>query len=139
MSGRTTRRRFLQSAAVVGTVGVAGCGGSSSAGDGSGSAGGGGAESTPSPTEGDSGENWQQTTEVEMSDQLAYAPKRIEVSAGDTVPAAVHDRLAAADVRDAAAVYDTEQGSFAGGCADGTRHHFVDGQTRGAHQSYVMD
>ena len=34
---------------------------------------------------------------------------------------------------------DDEQGSFAGAVGDATRHHFVDVQTRGAHQSYVVD
>lgn len=38
-------------------------------------------------TDGDdsSGEEWQSTSTVEMTDELVYAPKRIEVDAGTTV------------------------------------------------------
>ena len=67
------------------TIGVtiAGCSSSSTTetedggSDGDDSTGGGGDDS--------SGEEWQSTDTVEMTDELVYAPKRIEVEAGTTV------------------------------------------------------
>ncbi|AEH38188.1 hypothetical protein [Halopiger xanaduensis] len=62
----------------------------------------------------------------------------VDVGDGETVPADVTDRLADHDVRSADDVYD-DGGAFVGHVGNGTRHHFVDVQTRGEHQSYVVD
>ena len=91
-SSDPSRRRILRltGAALAGGA-VAGCSAapgesSETAGDGDG-----GSDSTPTPTSsGDGGDGgssgeWTQASTVEMTDQLAYAPKRIEVSAGTTV------------------------------------------------------
>ena len=83
MTQDTTRRRYLVALASTGIgLGLAGC-----------SSGGATTESpteTSSPTEdsgsdGGSGESWEQTSTVDMNDELAFAPKRIEVEAGTTV------------------------------------------------------
>jgi plastocyanin len=83
MTQDTTRRRYLVALASTGIgLGLAGC-----------SSGGATTDSpteTASPTEesssdGGSGESWEQTNTVDMNDELAFAPKRIEVEAGTTV------------------------------------------------------
>ncbi len=83
MTQDTTRRRYLVALASTGIgLGLAGC-----------SSGGATTDSpteTPSPTEESSsdegsGESWEQTSTVDMNDELAFAPKRIEVEAGTTV------------------------------------------------------
>ncbi|MFB6139733.1 MAG: plastocyanin/azurin family copper-binding protein [Halosimplex sp.] len=90
-----SRRQVLRLAGVAVAGGaVAGCsaapGESSDAGgDGSDGGGDGGGEETPTPTpepsgDGGSGE-WTETSTVEMTDQLAFEPKKIQVSAGTTV------------------------------------------------------
>ncbi len=85
MDEHYTRRRFLASTGVVGVAALAGCSG----GDGDSGGDSGGDETTAEPTEtesgGGSGEEWVQTSEVAMNDQLAYDPVRIEVEAGTTV------------------------------------------------------
>jgi plastocyanin len=86
-----TRRRFLLGAGVVASgLSVAGCSAApgdttpTEVGDGSGEA-----TATTTPTQssgnGGNGESWTETDTVEMTDSLAYAPKRIQVSAGTTV------------------------------------------------------
>jgi len=76
MSEHTSRRRFLYLSGAVGTAALAGCssGGSTPEDGGGGDA-----------TETSAGEEWVQTSTVEMTNQLAYEPKRIEVEAGTTV------------------------------------------------------
>jgi hypothetical protein len=64
----------------------------------------------------------------------------VDIDDGETVPAAVRDRLAAHDVRDADDAYGVGAGgSFTGDVGDAARHHFVDLRTRGSHRSYVVD
>jgi plastocyanin len=74
-----TRRRFLASSGVVGVAALAGCTG----GDGDD----GGEETTEETTEEDAGdgEEWTETDNVEMTDDLVFDPDRIEVEAGTTV------------------------------------------------------
>ena len=76
-----SRRRFVRGLGAGGVaLTLAGCSSS-------------GASSSESPTDtptesgGDSssGETWEQTSTVDMNDELAFAPKRIEVEAGTTV------------------------------------------------------
>jgi hypothetical protein len=57
------------------------------------------------------------------------------------VPETIRDRLHEHDCDGANDVYDTGAGdaSFAGAVGDATRHQFVDVQTRGDHQSYVVE
>ncbi|GAA0284697.1 plastocyanin/azurin family copper-binding protein [Halobacterium noricense] len=83
MDEHYSRRRFLASTGVVGVAALAGCSGGGDSGGG-----GGGGETTAEPTEtesGGSGEEWTQTSTVEMTDELVYEPERIEVEAGTTV------------------------------------------------------
>jgi plastocyanin len=81
MNQDISRRRFVAGVAGTGvSLGLAGCS-SSSAGSSD--------SPTESPTEsgggsGD-GEEWVQTSTVDMTDELTFAPKRIEVEAGTTV------------------------------------------------------
>lgn len=71
-----------------------------------------------------------------FTDQLVI----VDIDDAESVPNDVKARLAEHDLRGADEVYgDDDRGSFAGEVADGTRHHFVDVRTRGAHQSYVVD
>lgn len=67
----------------------------------------------------------------------------LDVRSDGDVPEAVVDRLEAHDLRGAEGVYgdgdDEDARSVVGDVGDGTRHHFVDVRTRGAHQSYVVD
>mgnify|MGYP000170993154 CR=1 FL=1 len=82
MSEHTSRRRFLYLTGAVGTAALAGC----SSGGSTPEDGGGDATDTPTETSGGSdGEEWVQTSTVEMTNGLAYDPKRIEVEAGTTV------------------------------------------------------
>jgi plastocyanin len=82
MSEHTSRRRFLYLTGAVGAAALAGC---SSGGSTPEDGGGGGATDTPTETSGGDGEEWVQTSTVEMTNGLAYEPKRIEVEAGTTV------------------------------------------------------
>ncbi|WP_226482135.1 hypothetical protein [Natrinema amylolyticum] len=65
----------------------------------------------------------------------------VDLERRESVPTEIRDLLAAHDLRGSNAEYDTETDdpSFAGDLGDGTRHQFVDTQTRGDHQSYVVD
>ncbi|WP_348611219.1 hypothetical protein [Halobaculum rarum] len=64
----------------------------------------------------------------------------VDIDGPDEVPPDVVDHLADHDLRGADGVYsDREAQSFAGSVGDTTRHHFLDMQTRGAHQSYVVE
>ncbi|MFU1781919.1 plastocyanin/azurin family copper-binding protein [Haloarcula japonica] len=84
-----TRRTFVRGLAVAAGATLAGCsssGGSSDGGDGD--SGGGSDGSDGGETEssdGGSGSEWTQTSTVEMTDELAYEPKKIQVEAGTTV------------------------------------------------------
>lgn len=80
-----SRRRFLATTGVVGVTALAGC-----TGGGGGDGGGGGGETTEQPTtesggNGGSGGDWTQTDTVDMTDELAFEPERIQVEAGTTV------------------------------------------------------
>ncbi|MGB9955583.1 hypothetical protein ACOZ4B_04210 [Haloferax prahovense] len=89
----------------------------------------------------------QLTTELRTHDDVddAFLAKSftdrhviVDIKGDSGVPSNVANRLAAHGLRGADEVYgDDEHGSFAGAVGDATRHHFVDVQTRGAHQSYV--
>lgn len=64
----------------------------------------------------------------------------VDVRDGDAVPSDLADRLREHDLHPADSVYgDGEGGSFAGSVGAATRHHFVDVQSRGSHQSYVVE
>ncbi|WP_137285282.1 plastocyanin/azurin family copper-binding protein [Halorussus salinisoli] len=76
-----TRRNVLRVLGVAGVAGVAGC----TTGGSDGSDGETTTESEETTEGGSSGESWEQASTVEMTDDLAYAPKRIEVSKGTTV------------------------------------------------------
>jgi plastocyanin len=94
-----SRRRALRIAAVtIAGAGIAGCSAAPGAdsGGGDGGDGGSGPDSTPtessdggdgdSGSDGDgSGDEWVETSTVEMTDELVYEPKRIQVEAGTTV------------------------------------------------------
>lgn len=83
-----SRREFLYVSGVVGTAALAGCSGSSSTPESDGSGGDTDTDTaTPTATESGSsgGSEWTQTSTVEMTNGLKFAPKRIEVSAGTTV------------------------------------------------------
>lgn len=90
-SSNTSRRQVLRvTGAVLAGGAVAGC--SAAPGESSDTGGGDdGSESTPTPTpSGDGGDGgssgeWTETSTVEMNDELAYAPKRVQVEAGTTV------------------------------------------------------
>jgi len=94
-SSDPSRRQVLRvtGAALAGGA-VAGCsaapGGSSDTGSGDGESDG-ESESTPTSTpsgdgsDGSSGGEWTETSTVEMTDQLGYEPKKIQIEAGTTV------------------------------------------------------
>jgi len=64
----------------------------------------------------------------------------VDVREGHDLPDGVERTLAEHGFRGANEVYETsERGSFAGDVPTGTRHQFVDVETRGAHQSYVVE
>lgn len=65
----------------------------------------------------------------------------VDLAGGERVPDALRERLQAHDLYGANEVYGTDAGdaSFAGAVGDATRHQFVDVQTRGDHQSYVVE
>jgi plastocyanin len=91
MTSDPTRRRVLRLTGVALAGGaVAGCSAAPGSGTDS-SAGGDGGDSTPDDSgdsdggSSDGGSQWTETSTVEMNDQLAFAPKRIRVSAGTTV------------------------------------------------------
>ncbi|MFY4813413.1 plastocyanin/azurin family copper-binding protein [Haloarcula sp. AONF1] len=84
-----TRRTFVRGLGVAAGVALAGCssgGGSDSGGDGD--SGGGSDGSDGGETEssdGGSSSKWSETSTVEMTDELAYEPKKVQVEAGTTV------------------------------------------------------
>jgi hypothetical protein len=59
----------------------------------------------------------------------------VDVPGDRTLPESVQRRITAAGLRGDEGT-DT---SFRGEVGDATRHHFVDAQTRGRHQSYVVE
>lgn len=64
----------------------------------------------------------------------------IDINSDNAIPADVMDRLNKHDLHIADSVYGENGGNlFASNVDDGTRYHFVDIQTRGSHQSYVVD
>ena len=81
--------RFAGAAAAAGTI--AGCSAApgSSSDSGGGSGGDSDGEQTPTPTSDDGSESaggeWTKTDTVDMNDELAYAPKQVQVEAGTTV------------------------------------------------------
>ncbi|EMA13826.1 plastocyanin/azurin family copper-binding protein [Haloarcula marismortui] len=84
-----TRRTFVRGLGLAAGVALAGCssGGGSDSGD-DGDSGSGGDASDGGETEssdGGSGSEWTETSTVEMTDELAYEPKKIQVESGTTV------------------------------------------------------
>lgn len=84
MTTEYDRRTVLKSAGLAGvaaTLPLAGCSASSDTSSAD--------TPTPDPTTesstGSDGEEWTETTTVDMTDELTYEPKRIQVSAGSTV------------------------------------------------------
>jgi plastocyanin len=74
-----SRRRFVTGVAATGlSLGLAGCSSSSAGSSDS-------PTETSTPEQSSGGESWEQTETVDMTDDLAFAPKRIEVEAGTTV------------------------------------------------------
>jgi hypothetical protein len=65
----------------------------------------------------------------------------VDLTTDAGVPEDIRERLHEHDLYGANDVYDTGEGdeSFAGAVGDATRHQFVDVQTRGDHQSYVVE
>jgi hypothetical protein len=65
----------------------------------------------------------------------------LDIEQGEAVPDPVLETLRENDLRAIESVYgeDGETRSVVGDLDDVTRHHFVDGQTRGSHQSYVIE
>ncbi|WP_336338869.1 plastocyanin/azurin family copper-binding protein [Haloarcula brevis] len=84
-----TRRTFVRGLGVAAGVALAGCsssGGSESSGDGDSGGGSDGSDGGDTETSGGGGgSEWTQTSTVEMTDELAYEPKKIQVEAGTTV------------------------------------------------------
>jgi hypothetical protein len=65
----------------------------------------------------------------------------VDVRTDQELPPAVERLLAEHGLRGAHEVYETDgpDSSFMGGYGDASRHQFVDIQTRGDHQSYVLE
>jgi hypothetical protein len=65
----------------------------------------------------------------------------VDTPPGEPVPVAARKRLADHECYGSQTVYSDDQAGpdFAGDVGDATRHHFVDVETRGDHQSYVVD
>lgn len=72
-----------------------------------------------------------------FTDQLVV----IDCKAGKELPNAIIERLRDHGLDGANDVYATTdgEGSSAGAVGNATRHQFVDTETRGDHQSYVVD
>ncbi|WP_323676007.1 plastocyanin/azurin family copper-binding protein [Halorubellus sp. PRR65] len=81
MPDSLNRRNFVRIAAVTTGVGLAGC----SSGSSTETEGDGGESTTSGGSDDGSGEGWTQTSTVEMTSELQFAPKRIEVEQGTTV------------------------------------------------------
>ena len=84
-----TRRTFVRGLGLAAGVALAGCsssGESDSSGDGDSSSGGDGSDGGDTESsDGGSGSEWTETSTVEMTDGLAYEPKKIQVESGTTV------------------------------------------------------
>ena len=84
-----TRRTFVRGLGVATGVALAGCssgGGSDSSGDSDSGSGGDGSDGGDTESgDGGSGSEWTETGTVEMTDELAYEPKKIQIEAGTTV------------------------------------------------------
>jgi len=84
-----TRRTFVRGLGLAAGVALAGCsssGESDSSGAGDSSSGGDGSDGGDTESsDGGSGSEWTETSTVEMTDGLAYEPKKIQVEAGTTV------------------------------------------------------
>lgn len=92
-----TRRTFIRGLAVTATgTAIAGCSSSGGSSDGNGDSdsgsgdGGSGSDSSDGSSGGDGGSSgggseWTETSTVEMTDELAFEPKKIQVEAGTTV------------------------------------------------------
>ncbi|MDS0221262.1 plastocyanin/azurin family copper-binding protein [Haloarcula sp. S1AR25-5A] len=83
-----TRRTFVRGLAVATGAALAGCsssGGSGGGGDGDSGSDGDTATETAESSDGGSGSEWTETSTVEMTDGLAYEPKKIQVEAGTTI------------------------------------------------------
>ncbi|MEF8828446.1 MAG: plastocyanin/azurin family copper-binding protein [Haloarcula sp.] len=84
-----TRRTFVRGLGLAAGVALAGCsssGESDSSGDGDSGSGGDGADGGDTESgDGGSGSEWTETSTVDMTDELAYEPKKIQVEAGTTV------------------------------------------------------
>jgi plastocyanin len=76
----TTRRTLIRTLGAATAVGLAGC---TSGDGGDGDTGGDGGDDGGS--DGGSGGEWTQADTVEMTDELAYEPKKVEVEAGTTL------------------------------------------------------
>jgi hypothetical protein len=65
----------------------------------------------------------------------------VDTPRNQSVPEDARDRLAAHQCYGSESVYGDEARGpdFAGDVGDATRHHFVDIETRGSHQSYVVE
>jgi hypothetical protein len=65
----------------------------------------------------------------------------LDVCQGEAVPDDMVQLLADHGLHGAETVYDDEDAarSFTGDVGESTRHHFVDVETRGSHQSYVVE
>ncbi|TQQ80090.1 hypothetical protein [Halonotius roseus] len=72
-----------------------------------------------------------------FTDQLVV----VDCKTGKELPDAITERLRDRGLDGANDVYATtdDEGSAAGAVGDATRHQFVDTETRGDHQSYVVD
>ncbi|NHX38598.1 MULTISPECIES: plastocyanin/azurin family copper-binding protein [Haloarcula] len=84
-----TRRTFVRGLGLAAGVALAGCssgGGSDSGDDGDSGSGGDGSDSGETESsDGGSESEWVETSTVEMTDELAYEPKKIQVESGTTV------------------------------------------------------
>jgi plastocyanin len=83
-----TRRTFVRGLGVAAGAALAGCsssGGSGGGGDGESGSNGETATETAESGDGGSGSEWTETSTVEMTDGLAYEPKKIQVEAGTTI------------------------------------------------------
>ncbi|WP_424004355.1 plastocyanin/azurin family copper-binding protein [Haloarcula salina] len=89
-----TRRTFIRGLAVTATgTAIAGCSSSGGSNSGNGDSGSDGSASGDGSSDGSGGDDggssggseWTQTSTVEMTDELAFEPKKIQVEAGTTV------------------------------------------------------
>lgn len=65
----------------------------------------------------------------------------LDVCQGESIPADLEQVLSNHGLHGYEGVYGDDEAarSFAGDVGESTRHHFVDVQTRGSHQSYVVE